>query len=474
MANKGSNNAKRVDLDVKAPPRSSKWPASRVEMRFLADLRAYERNARTHSAEQIDQIARSIREWGWTNPVLVTEEGMIIAGHGRVLAAERLGFDQVPAMVAVGWSPAQVRAYVIADNKLAENAGWDRDLLAAELADLEEMGFAVDLIGFSDDELSDLRPDAEKYLTDPDDVPEVGPSPVSRTGDVWILGPHRVVCGDSMNVDDVGKVMGSAFADLCWTDPPYNVDYQQGAIANDDMPDEAFADFLLAAFVSAFAFLKPGSAIYVAHADTEGLNFRAAFKSAGFKLSGCLVWAKGSLVLGRSDYQWSHEPILYGWKPGAAHRWFGGRKQTTVVELEGSVFAVQPDGTLVVRVGSESIVVRGKGLTAEPVEPTVLRVEKPRKSADHPTMKPVELIERMMKNSSREGDLVLDLFGGSGSTLIACEKMGRQARLVELDARFVDVIVKRWQDFTGKSAALEADGRSFDVVSAEHFGQGRK
>lgn len=444
-------------------------------MRPIGDLRAYERNARTHTDAQIDQIALSMREWGWTNPVLVSEEGVIIAGHGRLLAAERLGYDEVPVMVAVGWTPAQVRAYVIADNKLALNAGWDEAILASELADLEEMGFAVDLIGFSADELADLRPDAEKFLTDPDDCPDVGPSPVSRAGDVWILGPHRVVCGDSTSSDDVAKVMGTALADVCWTDPPYNVDYQQGAIENDNMADGEFAAFLLDAFVAAFAFLKPGSAIYVAHADTEGLNFRAAFKSAGFKLSGCLIWAKGSLVLGRSDYQWSHEPILYGWKPGAAHRWFGGRKQTTVTELEGSVFTVNSDGTVTVRVGSESMVIRGKGITAEAIEPTVLRVEKPRKSADHPTMKPVELIERMLRNSSREGDLVLDLFGGSGSTLIAAEKMGRQARLVELDARFVDVIVKRWQDFTGKSAALEGDGRSFDDVAAQHFnGGGRK
>lgn len=474
MGDKGSEKQNRVDLPATSPPRSDKWPASRVEMRVLAELRAYDRNARTHSPEQIDQIARSIREWGWTNPVLVSEDGMIIAGHGRALAAERLGYAEVPCMIAVGWSPAQVRAYVIADNKLAENAGWDREILAAELADLDALGFATDLIGFSDEELKDLRPQEEKFLTDPDAVPEPGPSPVSRAGDVWILGPHRVVCGDSMNVDDVGKVMGEAFADLCWTDPPYNVDYQDGAIQNDDMPDADFADFLLAAFVSAFTFLKPGSPIYVAHADTEGLNFRAAFKSAGFKLSGCLVWAKGSLVLGRSDYQWSHEPILYGWKPGAAHRWFGGRKQTTVVELEGSAFAMNADGTLVVRVGSESIIVRGKNLTAEPVEPTVIRVEKPRKSADHPTMKPVELIERMMRNSSREGDVVLDLFGGSGSTLIACEKIGRQARLVELDARFVDVIVRRWQEFTGRQAVLEGDGRDFNVLLAQHLAGGRK
>lgn len=474
MGHKQHNPDAKSLLLVSTAEKSKKWPASRTEMRDIGALRAYERNARTHSDAQIDQIARSIREWGWTNPVLCTEDGMIIAGHGRILAAERLGYDQVPVMIAVGWTPAQVKAYVIADNKLALNAGWDEEILAAELADLEEMGFAVDLIGFSADEMADLRPASDRYNTDPDDCPDAGPSPVSRAGDVWQLGPHRVVCGDSTSTDDVAKVMGSAFADACWTDPPYNVNYEAaaGSIENDNLPDETFAAFLLDAFVAAFSFLKPGSAIYIAHADTEGLNFRAAFKSAGFKLSGCLIWAKGSLVLGRSDYQWQHEPILYGWKPGAAHRWYGGRKQTTVTELEGSVFTFQADGTLVVRVGSESIIVRGKDLKAEAVEPTVLRCEKPRKSSDHPTMKPVELIQRMLKNSTREGDVVLDLFGGSGSTLIACEMMGRQARLVELDARFVDVIVKRWQEFTGKSATLEVDGRTFEAVSAQHFNGG--
>ena len=462
-----------VDPKV-AAERAAKWPTSRMRMRKVSELVPYARNARTHSSEQIDQIGRSILEFGWTNPCLIrAETDGVITGHGRLLAAERIGIEEVPTLEAVGWTDAQVRAYVIADNKLALNAGWDEKLLAAELADLAEMGFDMDLTGFNDAELRALDPDAGKLLTDPDDVPDMQPKPISRPGDVWICGPHRVVCGDSTSIDVVDRVMGEGKADACWTDPPYNVNYEgsAGKIENDNMAGEAFAAFLVSAFVAGFAALKPGAPIYVAHADTEGLSFRAAFNSAGFKLSGCLIWAKESLVLGRSDYQWQHEPILYGWKPGAAHRWFGGRKETTVVALEGSVFTLNEDGSLTVRVGQESLIVNGTDFRVRPVEPTVLRISKPKKSAEHPTMKPVELIGRMLKNSTRTGDVVLDLFGGSGSTMICCEMLGRAARLVELDPRFVDVIVRRWQQATGREAVLDADGRSFDVVAAEHFGK---
>lgn len=466
-----------VDVSV-AEERAKSWPGANPGMRPVSELKAFDRNSRTHTPAQIDQVAASIREWGFTSPVLIRgEDDTILAGHARVLAAERLGIAEVPVIVAWGWSQDQARAYVIADNKLALNAGWDEAILASELALLDANGFAIDLLGFSDAELADLDPEKGKGLTDPDAVPEPGPSPVSVLGDVWILGPHRVTCGDSTSIADVERVMGGVLADACWTDPPYNVNYEgsAGKIANDHMEGEAFAAFLLDAFVAGFAAMKPGASIYVAHADTEGLSFRAAFKSAGFKLSGCLVWAKQSLVLGRSPYQWQHEPILFGWKPGSAHRWFGGRKQTTVLSLDGDgVFGVNNDGSVTVRVGQRSLIIRGTDMQVEPVEPTVIYCDKPKASADHPTMKPVALIEKMLGNSSRKGDLVLDLFGGSGSTLIACETLGRHARLVELDGKFVDVIVKRWQDFTGLEAVLEADGRTFASVSAEHFGGGRK
>lgn len=474
-AGKVGERAPIVALDV-AARRANSWPASHSALRNVADLVPYTRNARTHSAEQVDQIARSIQRFGWTSAVLVdagTSE--IIAGHGRVLAAARLGIEAIPTIEAVGWSPAEVRAYRIADNKLALNAGWDEELLALEIADLQEQGFDLDLIGFSDEELAALNPDVGGGLTDPDAVPQPGPLPVSRAGDVWICGAHRVACGDSTTRVSVEAAMGGVYADACWTDPPYNVNYEgsAGKILNDAMDADSFVAFLLDAFAACFAVMKPGSACYVAHADTEGLAFRAAFKSAGFKLSGCLIWRKNALVLGRSPYQWQHEPILFGWKPGAAHRWYGNRKQTTIADLDGTVFGLNDDGSVTVRVADQSIVIRGTDLVAEPVEPTVIECARPAASGDHPTMKPTALISRMLRNSTRAGDVVLDLFGGSGSTMIACEQLGRHARLIELDPRFVDVIVKRWEEFTGDAATLEGSGETFAAVSARRYGGGQ-
>lgn len=459
-----SRKQKSLLVDVAA----ADWPSSHPRVRAVAELVPYARNARTHSEEQVAQIAKSIEVFGWTTPVLIrAETDGIIAGHGRILAAALLGFEEVPTLDAVGWTDEMVRAYIIADNKLALNAGWDEALLAAELKDLADLGFDMDLTGFSDDEIAAMNPDKSKYLTDPDDVPDATEGTfVSRSGDVWILGAHRLGCGDSTNPDALERVMAEGKADLVWTDPPYNIAYEgkAGKIKNDDMTDEAFVEFLSDALLATFGSMKPGAPIYVAHAHSEAAAFTTAFKAAGFKFSAPLVWAKDSLVLGRADYQWQHEAILYGWRPGAPHRWYGGRKETTVVQLEGSVFTMNEDGSLTVRVGQESLIIRGTDFTAQPVEPTVLRVAKPKKSAEHPTMKPVELIARMLKNSTRQGDVVLDPFGGSGSTMICCEMMDRVARLNELDPKFCDVIVRRWQDFTGREATLQDDGRTFAAV----------
>jgi hypothetical protein len=276
-------------------------------------------------------------------------------------------------------SEAQKRAYVIADNKIALNAGWDDSMLRLELADLGALGFDLRLTGFSKEELDSLFAEKTAGLTDPDDVPDVQATPVSKPGDLWALGVHRVRCGDSTSIADVEMLMGGLRADACWTDPPYNVNYESklaGKIKNDSMEDGKFRAFLRDAFVTAYAVMKPGAPIYVAHADTEGLNFRAAFAEAQFKISGCLIWAKDSLVLGRSDYQWQHEPILYGWKPGAAHRWYGGRKETTVMRMGGSTFTQNADGTISVTVGQEVLVLSGKEIVVTPVHPTVLRCEK--------------------------------------------------------------------------------------------------
>jgi DNA modification methylase len=417
----------------------------------------YERNARTHSAAQVEQIARSITEFGFTNPLLVDEQSRIIAGHGRLQAARSLRMTEVPCMVLVGLTDAQRRALILADNKIALNSGWDLALLSSELADLKANGFDLTLTGFSLEELDAMTPELVPEA-DPDDAPDLPVEPKTKPGDVYVLGPHRLVCGDSTSIDNLDRLMRGERADMCWTDPPYNVAYETkaGKIANDDLGDTEFRDFLSGAFACAFAALKPGGSIYVAHADTEGLNFRAAFTGAGFKLSGCLIWRKDSLVLGRSDYQWQHEPILYGWKPGSAHRWYGGRKLTTMVDLnqDAMPFTRRPDGRYEIRIGDSVMVIDGAA-TIEEVIPSVIREAKPKRSDGHPTMKPVALIERMLRNNARPGDIVLDLFGGSGSTLIAAERLGMCAKLSELDPGYCDVIVGRYEAYTGRKAVLE-------------------
>ncbi|RMD61670.1 site-specific DNA-methyltransferase, partial [Candidatus Parcubacteria bacterium] len=390
----------------------------RVRIVKLSDLKPYARNARTHSPEQVEQIALSIKEYGWTNPILVDKNNEIIAGHGRYAAAERLGISEVPVVVLDDLTEEQKRAYVLADNKIALNAGWDEDLLKAELSELRDAGFDLELTGFSWEEINDLLLDEIETEKDPEECPETPEEPYSQEGDMWVLGPHRVLCGDSTSAPAWSKLMDGELADVIWTDPPYNVAYESdlaGSIKNDDMDDGAFRAFLLACFRVLFEISKPGAPIYVAHADTEGLNFRAAFREAGFKLANCLIWKKNALVLGRSDYQWIHEPILYGWKPGSKHRWYGGRKQVTFQDL-GDVAVMTDDGRLAVQVGDRLLVLKEDAI-AEERQSTVIYHDKPKRSAAHPTMKPVSLVERLLKNSARPNDIVVDAFGGSGSTL---------------------------------------------------------
>lgn len=420
----------------------------------VEDLVPYENNARTHSAEQVEQIAASIREFGFTNPVLIDEQQRVIAGHGRVLAAMSLGHASVPCLVVEGLTDAQRRALVLADNKLALNAGWDVSILKAEIEALQVDGFDLGLLGWDDQELKDLFHVEPSRDADPDAAPSVPVNPHCVDGDVWILGPHRLAVGDSCSASTYEDLLGTERVDAIWTDPPYNVAYEgkAGKIANDNLGNDDFRQFLVDAFGFMFAVLKPGGACYVAHADTERVNFTAAFQGVGFKLSGVLIWAKDSLVLGRSDYQWMHEPILYGWRPGSKHKWNGGRKNTTVQQLgEGSGFEQQEDGSWAFRAGDRLFVVEGTAKAMELVQ-TVINLPKPKRNGEHPTMKPVELIERMLRNSARVGDLVLDPFGGSGSTLIAADRLGMSARLIELDPGYADVIVKRWQAYTGRRA----------------------
>ena len=395
------------------------------------DLIPYARNSRTHSEAQVAQIAGSVREFGWTNPILVDAEGGIIAGHGRVLAARKLGMAEVPTITLYGLSEAQKRAYIIADNKLALNAGWDDELLALELDELQQDGFDLLLIGFDDGELEALMngpTETEPGLTDEDAVPEVGPDPVTKPGDVWLMGKHRLMCGDSTSIAELERLCAGQAVDMWLTDPPYNVAYEGGTkekltIKNDSMGDDQFRQFLRDCYVAADTVMKAGAVFYIWHAESEGYNFRGAARDAGWQVRQCLIWKKSALVMGRQDYHWKHEPCLYGWKEGAGHLWAADRKQTTILEFD-----------------------------------------KPNRNGEHPTMKPVALFEYQLLNNTKGGDIVLDSFGGSGTTVIAAEKNGRFARLMELDPKYCDVIVRRWQDFTGKQATLEADGRTFTEV----------
>jgi len=398
----------------------------------IDSLKPWENNPRTHSAAQIEQIRRSIREFGFTNPVLVDETGRLVAGHGRVLAAKAEGLAELPAIELNGLSEAQKRALVIADNQIATNAGWDENLLRLELDTLKDDEFDLSIVGFTDEELERLLADPlEEGLTDPDDTPEPPVDPVTVLGDVWLLGKHRVMCGDSTAITDMERLVNGRPCDMWLTDPPYNVAYVGKTkdalkIENDSMSDDQFRSFLRDAFVTADTSMKAGAVFYIWHADSEGYNFRGACRDAGWKVRQCLVWKKQTLVMGRQDYHWKHEPCLYGWKDGAGHLWATDRKQTTVLEFD-----------------------------------------RPSRSTDHPTMKPVALFEYQMLNNTKGGDIILDSFGGSGTTCIAAEKNGRESRLMELDPKYCDVIVQRWQDFTGKQATLEGEARTFDEIAGE-------
>ena len=387
----------------------------------------YVRNSRTHSDAQVAQIAASIKEFGWTNPILVDGENGIIAGHGRLLAARKLGAKEVPVIELAHLTESQKRAYVIADNQLAMNAGWDTAMLTLELADLKESEFDLDLIGFDAKELEKLlEPEQVEGLTDEDAVPDAPEEPKTKLGDIYQLGNHRLMCGDSTSIDAVEKLMPNEYADLVFTDPPYNVAYSGrgdnnlGKIKNDDMSDEQFEDFCRAFFGCYFAKMKPLACIYVCHPDSQSapkLAFEKTFAEQ-FKKSSTLIWVKQSAGMGWQDYRAQHEPILYGWKEGSGkHFYCGDRAKTTIWKI-------------------------GRDAQSKYV---------------HPTQKPVALPEEAINNSSKGKDIVLDLFGGSGSTMIACEKLGRQARLMELDPKYCDVIVKRWEDFTGKKAVLLSD-----------------
>ena len=391
----------------------------------INDLIPYIRNARTHSESQIAQIAASIKEFGFLSPILIAEDNTILAGHGRLAAARKLGLTKVPCVKESHLTETQRRAYIIADNKLSLNAGWDEDILAIELSELQGADFDLDLLGFDESELASIFEDDKEVEDDDFDVEEELNKPCfSKAGDIWTLGRHRLICGDSTKEETYKSLMEDKKANLVVTDPPYNVNYEgsAGKIKNDNMNTDKFYNFLLDAFSNMEKVMADDASIYVFHADTEGLNFRKAFNDAGFYLSGCCIWKKPSLVLGRSPYQWQHEPCLYGWKKKGKHQWYSGRKETTIWEFE-----------------------------------------KPKKNADHPTMKPIALLAYPISNSSMSNTLILDPFGGSGSTLIACEQTDRSCYTIELDEKFCDVIVKRYieQVGTNKDVSVLRDGKEY-------------
>jgi len=407
-------------------PMKTEWPADKVERRSVGDLVPYARNARTHSPEQVDQIAGSIKEWGWTVPVLVDEEGGLIAGHGRVMAAKKLGLKEIPVMVASGWSEAQKRAYVLADNKLALNAGWDNDLLKVELEGLKELDFDLDLTGFGADELAVLLAEKTEGNTDPDEVPEAPKIPVSVMGDVWLLGEHRLVCGDCTNIDAVDELMKKEKALLVFTDPPYGVEYQSDwrtkspkfdTLVNDD----TFVDVcpIIEVFSKGWVFVWTSWKVQNKWIDM--------FNGFGYPTN-IVIWHKPGGGIGdlkktfSSDYE-----VALVWNRGAE---LCGKRI-------GSVWTINKDGA------SKYV---------------------------HPTQKPVALAEEAIDKTTEMGSIVLDLFGGSGSTLIACEKTGRISRLMELDPKYVDVAIERWQNFTGQEAVLEATGQTFKSMRESRFG----
>lgn len=378
----------------------------------IEKVKPYDKNPRKNKAA-VDYVANSIKEFGFQQPIVVDKDMVVIAGHTRLKAAKKLKIKEVPVVVADNLTKEQVKAYRLADNKTAEKAEWDFDLLTDELLSLQELDFDMEQFGFDFDFSED-----EEAVEDDNWEADVPEEPISKRGDIWVLGRHRLMCGDSTDAADVALLMDGNKADMLLTDPPYNVDYTGKAseletrkIENDKMEDSAFQDFLTSAFSNAAENMKAGGVFYIWHADSEGLNFRVACKKAGFQVRQCLIWNKNAMVMGRQDYQWKHEPCLYGWKDGASHLWASDRKQTTVLDFE-----------------------------------------KPQKNNLHPTMKPIKLFDYQIKNNTKGDDIVLDLFGGSGTTIMAAEQNGRRGFVMEYDPKFVDVIVDRWEQFTGMKA----------------------
>ena len=382
----------------------------------ISKLVPYVNNARTHSPEQVMKLRSSLREFGFINPIIIDRDYGIIAGHGRLLAAKEEGITEVPCVFVDYLTEAQKKAYILADNRMAMDAGWDEELLRVEIEALQGEAFDVSLTGFDEKELADLFKDGNDSDAEDDDYDlsaALEKAAFVKRGDIWTVGRHRLMCGDATSAEDVAALMDGRKANLILTDPPYGVSFKSSSgltIQNDSMKDEEFYHFLLDSFKNMADHLEKGGAAYVFHADTEGLNFRRAFIDAGFHLAGCCIWVKDSLVLGRSDYQWQHEPVLYGFMQNGKHPWYSDRKQTTIWNFA-----------------------------------------KPKRNANHPTSKPLDLLGYPIGNSTQENAIVIDTFGGSGSTLMACEQMNRTCCTMELDEKYASVILRRYVDDTGNA-----------------------
>ena len=388
-----------------------------TEMQLISidKLVPYVNNARTHSAEQIIKLRSSLREFGFVNPIIVDREFNVIAGHGRLMAAKEEGISEVPCVFVDYLTESQKKAYILADNRMAMDAGWDEELLKIEMEELQNLGYDLGYTGFDEKELADLFGIDDKDVKDDDFDLTAALEKASfvERGDVWFVGKHKLMCGDATSSEDVSELMEDKKANLILTDPPYNVAFKSSdglTIQNDSMKNNDFYEFLFSSFKNMAEHLENGGAAYIFHADTEGLNFRKAFIDAGFHLAGCCIWVKDSLVLGRSDYQWQHEPVLYGFIQNGKHPWYSDRKQTTIWNFN-----------------------------------------KPKKNSNHPTSKPLDLLAYPINNSTQANAIVIDTFGGSGSTLMACEQMNRICYTMELDEKYASVILRRYVEDTNDS-----------------------
>lgn len=425
----------------------------------IKDIVLYDNNPRKNE-KAIDVVASSIEMFGFKVPVVIDGQNVVVCGHTRVKAALKLGMASVPCVIADDLTDEQAKAFRVADNRTHEFSEWDLDKLQLELSELDALG--VDMSSFNFDS---MKNDVEEDNFDVDAALNEIEEPQAKQSDIWGLGNHRLVCGDATVCGDVEKLMGGKLAAMVFTDPPYNVDYEGGTkealkIKNDKMSNDNFYQFLYDAFLNMHTATAQGGAIYICHADSEGLNFRKAMIDSGWMLKQCIIWIKNSIVMGRQDHHWQHEPILYGWKPGGKHAWYGGRKQSTIIKSEDGVFINKVNGGYQVTFnnGVQKVVINVP--TYEVVASmgdeatTTWHVDKPLRNGEHPTMKPIKLCARAIKNSSKPGDVVMDLFGGSGSTLMACEQTNRTCYTMELDEKYVDVIIRRWEQHTGKKAEL--------------------